>query len=98
MSSLAKLKTQISRNSSNDKDLLRHSRATDSPIAQQKMSREEMRRLMPITAEWVDWLRAELGAEAADAIVRAGMRGEGGFWMREQGPDGVWREFGSRRP
>jgi hypothetical protein len=51
---------------------------------------------MPITASIVDWLRAELGQPAADAIVRKGMRGRGGFWAREVGPDGITREFGSR--
>ncbi len=50
---------------------------------------------MPATAEIVDWLRAELGQAAADAIVRKAMQGRGGFWARETGPDGVTREFGS---
>ena len=60
------------------------------------MKTDEMRRLMPETAKVVDWLREQLGKEAADAIVRKGMQGRGGFWMRETGPDGVVREFGSR--
>lgn len=51
---------------------------------------------MPVTAEWVDQLRASIGREAADAIVRKGMAGKGGFWTQEVGPDGVLRTFGSR--
>jgi hypothetical protein len=57
-----------------------------------------LRELMPQTAEWVDWLRKELGKEVADKIVLDGKLGRGGFWTRERGPDGVWREFGSRKP
>ena len=51
---------------------------------------------MPFAAEVVDWLRLQVGRQAADAIVRRGMRGQGGFYVRETGPDGVVREFGSR--
>jgi len=58
--------------------------------------KKAMRELMPVTAEWIDQLRAELGEEKADAIVRKGMQGKGGFWTRETGPDGVVREFGSK--
>ena len=63
------------------------------------MSEEKkgLRELMPWTAGIVDALRRELGEQAADAIVRKGMQGKGGFWTRETGPDGVVREFGSRR-
>lgn len=50
---------------------------------------------MPQTAELIDWLRAALGKDAADAIVLAGKHGKGGFYMAEVGPDGVLREFGS---
>ncbi len=55
-----------------------------------------MRELMPETARLVDWLRQEFGKDVADAIVRKGQQGKGGFWVREQCPDGVVREFGSR--
>jgi hypothetical protein len=55
-----------------------------------------MRDLMPRTAELVDWLRDQVGRDAADAIVRGGMQGRGTFWAQETGPDGVLREFGSR--
>ena len=58
--------------------------------------KERMRKEMPAAAEIVDWLRAELGQRAADAIVRKGLQGRGGFWVRETGPDGVVREIGSR--
>jgi hypothetical protein len=54
-----------------------------------------LREVMPQTAEMVDWLRAELGKEVADAIVAKGRAGKGGFYMAEVGPDGVLREFGS---
>jgi hypothetical protein len=50
---------------------------------------------MPQTAEWVDWLRAELGKEWADALMLKGKQGKGGFYAAEVGPDGVLREFGS---
>jgi len=57
---------------------------------------KDLRTLMPFAAEVVDWLRVQLGRDAADTIVRRGMRGQGGFYVREAGPDGVVREFGSR--
>lgn len=50
---------------------------------------------MPQTAAWIDELRAALGREAIDQIVRAGMQGKGGFWAQEEGPDGVVRTVGS---
>jgi hypothetical protein len=59
---------------------------------------QPMRALMPATAEMVDWLRQLLGREKADARIKAAMAGKGGFWVQERGPDGVVREFGSRRP
>jgi hypothetical protein len=58
--------------------------------------KEEMRLQRPITASIVDELRRALGVAKADAIVRKGMQGGGGFWVREQCPDGVVRETGSR--
>jgi hypothetical protein len=61
------------------------------------MTKQSMRELMPICATWVDWMRELLGKPAADRIVADGMRGRGTFWFRERGPDGVWREVGSRR-
>lgn len=57
-----------------------------------------MRELMPATAKMVDWLRKVVGEEKADAQIKAAMAGKGGFWSKETGPDGVEREFGSRRP
>lgn len=51
---------------------------------------------MPETAAIVDELRAVLGREWADALVRKGMQGRGGFWACEKCPDGQVREFGSR--
>ncbi|MEY5099219.1 MAG: hypothetical protein RJA36_1938 [Pseudomonadota bacterium] len=61
-----------------------------------QVAKESLRELMPVTAEWIDQLRAELGRDAVDAIVRAGVQGKGKFWARECGPDGQWREVGSR--
>lgn len=54
-----------------------------------------LRDVMPQTAELVDWLRSQLGTEAADRIVLKGKKGLGGFYAAEIGPDGVFREFGS---
>lgn len=54
-----------------------------------------LRGVMPQTAEIVDWLRAELGREHADAIIAKGRAGKGGAYFAEIGPDGVLREFGS---
>lgn len=60
--------------------------------------KKDMRTLMPVTAELVDWLRGLMGKEKADARIKAAMAGKGGFWVREKGPDGVVREFGSTAP
>lgn len=54
-----------------------------------------LRQVMPQTAELVDWLREEFGAETADKILLRGKQGKGGFYAAEIGPDGVLREFGS---
>lgn len=54
-----------------------------------------LRELMPFTAEVVDWLRVQIGKEAADRIVLKGRQGKGCFKAVETGPDGVSREFGS---
>ncbi len=55
-----------------------------------------LREFMPQTASVVDWLRKELGKDAADKLLKSGKAGRCGFWAREIGPDGVEREFGSR--
>ena len=60
-------------------------------------SKGSLREAMPVTAEIVDWLRLQLGKEAADRIVLKGKGGKGGFYVAEVGPDGVLREFGSTR-
>ena len=59
--------------------------------------KKDLRALMPATAELVDWLRQLLGREKADARIKAAMAWQGGFWVQETGPDGVVREFGSRK-
>ncbi len=59
--------------------------------------KKDLRALMPATAEMVDWLRQLLGREKADARIKAAMAGKGGFWVQERGPDGVVREFWSRK-
>ena len=58
--------------------------------------RDEMRKLMPVTAEIVDLFRQLVGREQADATIKQAMQGKGGFWVEERCPDGVVREFGSR--
>lgn len=65
-----------------------------SPVKSEEAA--DLRTLMPFADEVVDWLRLQVGRQAADAIVRRGMRGQGGFYVRETGTDGVVREFGSR--
>lgn len=59
------------------------------------MTTGTLRACMPQTAEIVDWLRRELGAEKSNAILLRGKQGRGGFYAAEIGPDGVFREFGS---
>lgn len=56
-----------------------------------------LREVMPATAGVVDDLRQALGREWADRLVLGGKQGRGTFWTRETCPDGVVREFGSRR-
>lgn len=58
--------------------------------------RDEMRKLMPATAEIVDLFRELVGREQADETIKRAMKGQGGFWVQETCPDGVVREFGSR--
>jgi hypothetical protein len=65
-------------------------------MSQEAQKTGSLRELMPFAAELVDELRALLGKEEADRIVLAGKQGKGTFWVRETGPDGVVREFGSR--
>lgn len=71
---------------------------TLAPLKQMNESKQpkSMRDVMPMTARWVDELRAELGQARANAIVKRGMQGKGGFWACEVGPDGVAREVGSK--
>ena len=57
-----------------------------------------LREVMPFTAEVVDWLRQQVGREAADRIVLGGKNGAGTFRAVETGPDGVQRVFGSMKP
>jgi hypothetical protein len=64
---------------------------------EQQQKKGTLRGVMPVCAEIVDWLRAELGRECADALVAKGKAGQGGFYFAEIGPDGVFREFGSSR-
>ncbi len=63
---------------------------------EKEAKKQEMRLQRPITAAIVDELRKALGTARADAIVRKGLQGRGGFWVREECPDGVVRETGSR--
>jgi len=44
-----------------------------------------LRDTMPTVAAWIDDLRAAFGAEAIDAQIRNGLRGEGLFYAQENG-------------
>ena len=44
-----------------------------------------LRATMPTVAAWIDSLRAAFGAEAIDAQIRNGQRGEGLFYAAENG-------------
>lgn len=62
-----------------------------------------LRGVMPLTAQFIDELRAEfaktpMGAAYVDQLLRDGKAGKRRVWFREQGADGVVREFGCRRP
>lgn len=52
---------------------------------------------MPVAAELVDWLREQFGRDYADKLVLQGKAGNGGFYVAEIGPDGVFRQFGSTK-
>lgn len=49
------------------------------------MAKGGMRDKMPVTAAWIDKLRATFGAESIDGQIRAGMRGEPVFFAQENG-------------
>ena len=40
---------------------------------------------MPITAAWIDELRAAFGGEMINKSIKAGLAGEGGFYASENG-------------
>ena len=46
---------------------------------------------MPLTAEFIDAMREVFGVDEINQQIKAGMRGEGGFWAKENGI-----EIGSR--
>ncbi|MEY2685805.1 MAG: hypothetical protein RL375_3 [Pseudomonadota bacterium] len=66
-------------------------------MQQQKQQEGSLREVMPETAALVDEMRQVLGVEWANRLLLQGKAGKGGFWSKETGPDGVVREFGSRR-
>lgn len=47
---------------------------------------------MPITATFIDTMRATFGASGIDAAIRSGMKGQPSFWACENG-----REVGTKR-
>jgi len=55
-------------------------------------TKPSMRDLMPECAAFIDSVRAAIGAEAVDAQIRKGMRGEPTFWASENG-----HEIGTRQ-
>jgi hypothetical protein len=61
---------------------------------------KSMRDSMPVTAQWVDLLRLWLGREAADALIKRSVKGEGtralgSFYVAELTEAGELLEFGS---
>ena len=61
---------------------------------------KSMRDRMPVTAQWVDLLRLWLGKEAADALIKRSMAGQGtralgSFYVAELTDEGELLEFGS---
>lgn len=52
-----------------------------------------MRLAMPLTAAWIDDLRAAFGAEAIDGQIRNGIAGFPDFWASENGI-----EIGTKAP
>lgn len=57
-----------------------------------------LRSVMPQTAAWIDWLRAELGQEVVADILRRAKAGKAVGYFAEVGPDGVLREWGTPAP
>jgi hypothetical protein len=50
-----------------------------------QMKKQNLRTEMPITAAWIDSLRAAFGTEYIDSIIRRGMKGEPVFSAAENG-------------
>lgn len=50
-----------------------------------QMKKQNMRAEMPITAAWIDRMRAAFGKEHIDSIIRRGMRGDPVFSASEAG-------------
>jgi len=44
-----------------------------------------LRQQMPITAAWIDAMRDAFGVDTINDAIRAGMRGQSGFWASENG-------------
>ncbi|MES2126669.1 MAG: hypothetical protein V4463_05300 [Pseudomonadota bacterium] len=49
------------------------------------MAKGDMRDSMPVTAAWIDDLRAAFGTESINRMLRRGMNGEPVFWASENG-------------
>lgn len=57
-----------------------------------------MRDQMPVTAAWIDLMRAAFGAEHIDGQIRKGMKGEPVFWASENGHEvGTKEAEGTKR-
>lgn len=53
--------------------------------------KNSLRAAMPITAAWIDELRASFGADQIDPSIKAGMKGARTFYAKENG-----HEIGNR--
>lgn len=51
----------------------------------QAMTKPSMREQMPVTAGWIDSLRAAFGKDMIDQQIRKGMKGEPVFFASENG-------------
>lgn len=57
------------------------------------MKAGSLREIMPTVAAFVDEMREAFGVDTINAEIRRGMRGEYGFWAKENG-----HEIGTRFP
>ena len=61
------------------------------------MKKRSMREAMPQVAEFIDWLRAEFGADQVDPSIREGMRGEPNRFHAREGAHELGSAFEETR-